>query len=76
MGCVIVVNEQTGEKCGKAAVESVRLPLDPHGDDEAGCERRVTIVRFCKDHWEQRQQFASNGRMQWFCVPEKGKQNG
>jgi len=75
MGCMIVVNEQTGETCGKPAVGSARPPLDPHGDDEAGRERRMVDVRFCKDHGEQRQQFASSGRVQWFRVAEGEKAN-
>ncbi|HUJ30699.1 MAG TPA: hypothetical protein VLY23_05425 [Candidatus Acidoferrum sp.] len=73
--CMVVVDEKTGETCGKLAVESARLPLDPHGDDEAGRERRMVDVRFCRDHWAQRQQFASNGRVQWFRVPEGEKEN-
>lgn len=74
MGCAIVVNEETRETCRKRAVQSVELPLDPYGDDAAGRERRLMIVRFCEDHWEQRQQFASNRRMQLFRVPEAGNE--
>lgn len=54
----------------------MRLPLDPHADDAAGRERRLTIIGFCKGHWEQREEFTSNGRVQWFRAPEGGYQSG
>ncbi len=75
MSCTIVANEQTGETCGKPHVKSAPLPLDPYGDDEAGRERRITIVRFCKDHWEQRREFTLSGRVQWFRASEGEQEN-
>ena len=75
MDCMIVVNEEPGEACGKAAVESPLLPLDPHGDDEAGRERRLTVVGFRAGPWQLRQELRWSGGVQWFRLPEGGPQN-
>lgn len=62
MGGIIVVSERTVETSGEPAVESMRLPLDLQGDDEARRERRMVQVRCYREHCDARR----NGKQWWF----------